>query len=212
MLILMTFQMYYILSMYLKLFFYCAISPSLTYTSYMRGSNHHDTLDKLNIAHPHQAEDVEEHEHQGAIIKDENSGRKSYSRSSPHAQMLAQFSEGYEHATRQIMDEDEESGRFKRDVFHSSTSFPQSSRSLDFIQQIRFDRDTDLALQELFGKCIIPEFKCNPGSRFRSYSGNCNNLFNPSLGSHLTEFGRILPAEYDDQVSSPRQNSFLPHK
>ena len=206
----MTFQMYYIISMYLKLFFYC----SLTATSYMRGSNHHhhDTLDKLNIAHPHQAEDVEEHEHQGAIIKDENSGRKSYSRSSPHAQMLAQFSEGYEHATRQIMDEDDESGRSKRDVYHSSTSFPQSSRSLDFIQQIKFDKDTDVALQELFGKCIIPEFKCNPESRFRSYSGNCNNLFNPPLGSHLTEFGRILPAEYDDQVSSPRQNSFLPHK
>ena len=83
---------------------------------------------------------------------------------------------------------------------------------LCFIQQIKFDKDTDVALQELFGKCIIPEFKCNPESRFRSYSGNCNNLFNPSLGSHLTEFGRILPAEYDDHVSSPRQNSFLPHK
>ena len=204
----MIFQINYIIIMYLKLLFYCCITSSLT--SYMSGHNHHDIFSKLNIVHPHQVEDGEEH--QEAIIKEEESGKKSYSRSSPHAEMLAQFSEGYEHATRQIMDEDDESGRSKRDVYHSSTSFPQSSRSLDFIQQIKFDKDTDMALQELFGKCIIPEFKCNPESRFRSYSGNCNNLFNPSLGSHLTEFGRILPAEYDDQVSSPRQNSFLPHK
>ena len=204
----LTFQINYIIIMYLKLLLYCCITLSLT--SYMSGHNHHDILSKLNIVHSHQAEDGEEQ--QEAIIKDEESEKKSYSRSSPHAEMLAQFSEGYEHATWQIMDEDDESGRSKRDVHHAPTSFPQSSRSLDFIQQIKFDRDTDLALQELFGKCIIPEFKCNPGSRFRSYSGNCNNLFNPSLGSHLTEFGRILPAEYDDQVSSPRSHSFLAPK
>ena len=166
--------------------------------------DHHDTLARLNIVHPHPSNDVPKHQREK-----QSSDRKSYSRSSPHAEMLSQFSEGYEHATKQMINSDP-SGRSRRDISNRlQTSFPQSSRSIDFIPQIQFDSDADVARQELFGKCVIPEFRCNPEARYRSYSGNCNNLHKPHLGAHLTEFGRILPPEYDDQVASPRSNSYL---
>ena len=46
---------------------------------------------------------------------------------------------------------------------------------------------------------------CNPTSRFRSLSGECNNLQRPLLGSTETSFRRLLEPDYADGLSSPRQ-------
>lgn len=39
---------------------------------------------------------------------------------------------------------------------------------------------------------------CDPSSPFRTLSGHCNNLRNPSWGKSLTTFSRLLPSAYDD--------------
>lgn len=39
---------------------------------------------------------------------------------------------------------------------------------------------------------------CDPSSPFRTLSGHCNNLRNPSWGKSLTVFSRLLPSVYED--------------
>lgn len=45
---------------------------------------------------------------------------------------------------------------------------------------------------------------CDTTTAFRSLTGHCNNLRNPSLGQSLTTFARLLPPAYEDGVSRPR--------
>ncbi|CAH1116127.1 unnamed protein product [Phaedon cochleariae] len=45
---------------------------------------------------------------------------------------------------------------------------------------------------------------CDPSSPFRTYTGHCNNLRNPTYGKSLTIFNRLLPSVYDDGISKPR--------
>ncbi|CAG9861246.1 unnamed protein product [Phyllotreta striolata] len=52
----------------------------------------------------------------------------------------------------------------------------------------------------------IPE--CNVLQRHRTFDGSCNNLAHPdSFGVAYTPFRRILPPEYEDGISKPRQSS-----
>ena len=51
---------------------------------------------------------------------------------------------------------------------------------------------------------------CNPDSRFRSLSGVCNNLERPFLGAAETAFRRLLPPDYADGESSPRESLYAP--
>ena len=53
------------------------------------------------------------------------------------------------------------------------------------------------------------EIRCNPNSRYRSFSGRCNNLKNPKFGKHTTTLKRLLPNEYADGISRPRAKSVL---
>ena len=41
-------------------------------------------------------------------------------------------------------------------------------------------------------------------SKYRSYDGSCNNIWNPQYGAFMTVQPRLRPAVYDDNVSSPR--------
>ncbi|KAK3108739.1 hypothetical protein FSP39_014520 [Pinctada imbricata] len=51
-----------------------------------------------------------------------------------------------------------------------------------------------------------PQKDCDKGSqRFRTYTGICNNKQNYRWGSALSTEPRYLPADYDDQLSSPRK-------
>lgn len=45
---------------------------------------------------------------------------------------------------------------------------------------------------------------CDPTTPFRTFSGHCNNLRNPSHGKSLTTFARLLPSQYEDGISRPR--------
>ena len=56
-------------------------------------------------------------------------------------------------------------------------------------------------------KLESPEMKCDPKSPYRSLSGRCNNLENPTFGKHIVPLRRIFPAQYDDGVSRPRIRS-----
>ena len=38
--------------------------------------------------------------------------------------------------------------------------------------------------------------ECDPGQRYRSYDGSCNNLQNPLFGSVNTPYKRFIPASY----------------
>lgn len=39
---------------------------------------------------------------------------------------------------------------------------------------------------------------CDLSTPFRTFTGHCNNLRNPSLGKSLTTFTRLLPSSYED--------------
>uniref|UniRef100_A0A336LIY5 CSON007160 protein n=2 Tax=Culicoides sonorensis TaxID=179676 RepID=A0A336LIY5_CULSO len=48
---------------------------------------------------------------------------------------------------------------------------------------------------------------CDTKTQFRTLTGHCNNIKNPSLGRSLTTFARLLPAVYEDGISAPRTTS-----
>nr|UYM80454.1 mantle peroxidase-like protein [Terebratalia transversa] len=45
---------------------------------------------------------------------------------------------------------------------------------------------------------------CDPGEKYRSYNGECNNLKHPFWGSSGTPFTRLIPPDYDDFLNIPR--------
>ncbi|CAH0563572.1 unnamed protein product [Brassicogethes aeneus] len=45
---------------------------------------------------------------------------------------------------------------------------------------------------------------CDPSTPYRTYTGHCNNLRNPSFGKSLQVFTRLLPSVYEDGISKPR--------
>lgn len=46
-----------------------------------------------------------------------------------------------------------------------------------------------------------------PLSRYRTHTGQCNNLFAPHLGSSYMPFNRLLPAQYADLTGMPRRST-----
>ncbi|XP_043462136.1 peroxidase-like [Leptopilina heterotoma] len=55
------------------------------------------------------------------------------------------------------------------------------------------------------------QFRCGdffpnqcPASRYRTYDGSCNNQHQPTWGMANTRYGRLLPADYADDVHAPR--------
>ena len=56
-------------------------------------------------------------------------------------------------------------------------------------------------------KCIPGEQSCDESATFRTYNGRCNNLENPSWGESNTPHRRLLPPQYEDSISIPRQKS-----
>jgi len=59
------------------------------------------------------------------------------------------------------------------------------------------------------GKCLPSEESrpCSEYTRYRTYSGWCNNLIYPKRGQSNTVHRRFMPSEYDDGVSKPRSKS-----
>ena len=45
---------------------------------------------------------------------------------------------------------------------------------------------------------------CDPGNKYRTISGRCNNLQHPEFGASGQPQPRLMPSHYDDGVSKPR--------
>jgi len=75
-------------------------------------------------------------------------------------------------------------------------------------EEISFEMEQiNIGRTSLWGSC--PSFyrsppRCPLLSRYRSHSGQCNNLLAPNLGSSNMPFVRILPPDYGDAVGAPR--------
>ena len=58
-----------------------------------------------------------------------------------------------------------------------------------------------------FAECIDPTklFDCSVSTikQFRTIDGTCNNLLRPLIGASNTQFRRVLPAQYEDDISVP---------
>ncbi|XP_022240053.1 thyroid peroxidase-like [Limulus polyphemus] len=52
--------------------------------------------------------------------------------------------------------------------------------------------------------CNDDGFQCAASSKFRTFSGHCNNIENPTLGKSMTTFDRLLPPHYQDDMSAAR--------
>jgi len=71
-------------------------------------------------------------------------------------------------------------------------------------------QDAELQIQS-FRSCFIPpssNIKCNPNDRYRTISGVCNNLENPTWGTPGTGLRRLLPPLYEDGRNEPRGGHF----
>uniref|UniRef100_T1KSA2 Uncharacterized protein n=1 Tax=Tetranychus urticae TaxID=32264 RepID=T1KSA2_TETUR len=55
--------------------------------------------------------------------------------------------------------------------------------------------------------CFEEPMPCDHTSAFRTYTGWCNNLKNPTAGNSLKAFDRFLPPRYEDGISLPRKKS-----
>ncbi len=45
---------------------------------------------------------------------------------------------------------------------------------------------------------------CDPGNKYRTISGRCNNLQHPEFGARGQTQPRLMPSHYDDGISKPR--------
>ena len=60
-------------------------------------------------------------------------------------------------------------------------------------------------LQEDWPQCHNRKSKdCSPRYQYRSLDGSCNNLQHPFWGASTEPFRRLLPAEYEDELSQPK--------
>uniref|UniRef100_T1IHP0 Peroxidase n=1 Tax=Strigamia maritima TaxID=126957 RepID=T1IHP0_STRMM len=56
-------------------------------------------------------------------------------------------------------------------------------------------------------ECDEQTLPCDHTSRFRTFTGLCNNLRHPTYGKSYKAFQRLLPPVYDDNLSEPRSKS-----
>ncbi|XP_014475719.1 PREDICTED: peroxidase-like isoform X1 [Dinoponera quadriceps] len=59
---------------------------------------------------------------------------------------------------------------------------------------------------QLGATCVaMHSASCDEGSRYRSIDGSCNNIENPSWGSAMTAYTRVLFSQYFDGIQEPRR-------
>lgn len=135
----------------------------------------------------------------------------SFSKANKDALSLANTSILYELATNELINGVHGLRRRKRQIFDNSDNilgFPNSDIS-DVLQNVdlsNFLPNTKATNHDEID-CPPEEGICDPTTAYRTFTGHCNNLRNPSLGKSLTTFARLLPPIYDDGVSKPRMRS-----
>ncbi|XP_023288072.1 uncharacterized protein LOC105701787 [Orussus abietinus] len=135
----------------------------------------------------------------------------SFSKANKDALLLANSSILYELATNEIVNGPHGLRRRKRQVFESADNvlgFPSNDFS-DLLQSVDISGflPNNKATNHDEVDCPTEDGPCDPTTPYRTLSGHCNNLRNPSLGRSLTTFARLLPPVYEDGVSKPRTTS-----
>ncbi|XP_067203363.1 uncharacterized protein [Linepithema humile] len=137
----------------------------------------------------------------------------SFSKANKDALLLANSSIMYELATNEILNGVHGLRRRKRQIFENTENvlgFPNSNEFSDLLQNVDisgFLNSHHKATNHEEVQCPVDNSACDPTTPFRTLSGHCNNLRNPSLGKSLTTFARLLPPAYEDGVSKPRSTS-----
>jgi peroxidase len=131
----------------------------------------------------------------------------SFSKANRNALNIANSSHFYELATNELLNTLHSIRRRKRQVFDNNLSsgfnnddFTNSLQNID-INSFVGGSISPLTLEPQCEDLTAP---CDLTTPFRSFTGYCNNLRNPSLGQSLTTFARLLPSVYEDGVSRPR--------
>uniref|UniRef100_A0ABD2XNQ1 Peroxidase n=1 Tax=Trichogramma kaykai TaxID=54128 RepID=A0ABD2XNQ1_9HYME len=133
----------------------------------------------------------------------------SFSKANRGALSMANSSILYELATNELINGiDGFRRRRKRQAFDAGNNilgFPNSDFN-DILQNVDISgfipRKQPTHHDEI--ECPVDESPCDPTTPYRTFSGHCNNLRNPSLAKSLTTFARLLPPNYEDGVSKPR--------
>ncbi|XP_053999872.1 uncharacterized protein LOC128887698 [Hylaeus anthracinus] len=135
----------------------------------------------------------------------------SFSKANRDALLLANSSIMYELATNEILNGVHGLKRRKRQAFDTTDNilgFPNNDFS-DLLQNVDISgfltHNKPTNHEEV--ECPSDDSTCDPTTPYRTLSGHCNNLRNPSLGKSLTTFARLLPPVYEDGVSKPRVTS-----
>lgn len=135
----------------------------------------------------------------------------SFSKANKDALLLANSSIMYELATNEILNGVHGLRRRKRQIFDNTENvlgFPNNDFS-DLLQNVDISGllPQHKATNHEEVECPVDDSPCDPTTPYRTLSGHCNNLRNPTLGKSLTTFARLLPPAYEDGVSKPRSTS-----
>ncbi|CAD7078943.1 unnamed protein product [Hermetia illucens] len=133
----------------------------------------------------------------------------SFSKANRNALLLANSSLIYELASNEILNTLHRINRKKRQTFDNSISVFNRDDLSETLQTIDINSFISGSISPLTLEPQCEDFSiaCDPSGPFRSMSGHCNNLRNPTLGQSLTTFNRLLPAVYEDGISRPRISS-----
>jgi len=138
----------------------------------------------------------------------------SFSKANRDALLLANSSIMYELATNEILNGMHGLRRRRRQIFDSTENvlggFPNSNDFSDLLQNVdisSFLNHNHKPTNHEEVHCPVDDSPCDVTTPYRTLSGHCNNLRNPSLGKSLTTFARLLPPVYEDGISKPRMTS-----
>ncbi|XP_077495603.1 salivary peroxidase/catechol oxidase-like isoform X2 [Amblyomma americanum] len=119
----------------------------------------------------------------------------------PYASMRHQHSR---RATKQAAEHSEVARLFEettKELLRSLSDSNEESWREDEVERLEA---VNLDSTALSGFCPLTSVTCNASKKYREADGTCNNLQNPGWGSAASCMNRLLPAAYQDGVSSPR--------
>lgn len=132
----------------------------------------------------------------------------SFSKANRNALTIANSSHFFELATNELLNTLHSIRRRKRQVFDNnlSSGFGSSDDFTNSLQNLDINTFVSGTISPitLEPQCEDLTAPCDSSTPFRTFTGYCNNLRNPTLGQSLTTFARLLPSAYEDGVSRPR--------
>ncbi|XP_043188890.1 peroxidasin homolog pxn-1-like [Amphibalanus amphitrite] len=138
----------------------------------------------------------------------------AFSRPNKQAVLLSNTSLILEYASGEFMStvfSKSGNSRIKRQLVNLSNQLSGNPQTVQgFSTSLRqFDVSSLVSQVPIIDQCRADEetVPCDPAAPYRTYSGYCNNLANPNFGKSVTPQHRLLPAQYDDGISRPRQRS-----